>query len=153
MPLISAHPFRYLKLKCPPFCSYYFNSRMHGGDRNDLSSPLDLVFPKVTMCEFWEHGQTGQHQTCSATCILPLNIVNEKLYIVLWFWYVFIIAMSLLVVIYRIVSFTTKALRRYVERDRKAPERNSLYFQYTFSICTSPSANLCQSNTVFRVGD
>lgn len=100
------------------FVHYYFNSRMHGGDRNDLSSPLDLVFPKVTMCEFWEHGQTGQHQTCSATCILPLNIVNEKLYIVLWFWYVFIIAMSLLVVIYRIVSFTTKALRRIIARLR-----------------------------------
>ena len=85
---------------------------MHGGERGDLSSPLDLVFPKVTMCEFWEFAGTGSHQVCSATCILPLNIVNEKLYIVLWFWYVFIIIMSLLVVIYRMCIFTWKALRR-----------------------------------------
>ena len=88
---------------------------MHGGDRDDLSSPLDLVFPKVTMCEFWEHAGTGAHYPCFATCILPLNIVNEKLYIVLWFWYVFIIAMSLLVVIFRIFCFSAKALRRYVK--------------------------------------
>ena len=63
------------------------------------------------MCEFWEHGPTGQHQMCHAMCVLRLNIIIEKLYLVLWFWYAILIAMSLLAVTYRMASFSTKCLR------------------------------------------
>ena len=63
------------------------------------------------MCEFWEHGPTGQHQNCHAMCVLNLNIIIEKLYLILWFWYVFVIIMSLLAVTYRMLSFSTKYLR------------------------------------------
>ena len=37
-----------------------------------------------------------------ALCILPLNIVNEKIYIFLWFWLLLLGALSTLVVIYRL---------------------------------------------------
>ena len=37
-----------------------------------------------------------------ALCILPLNIVNEKIYIFLWFWLLMLGSLSTLVVVYRL---------------------------------------------------
>jgi hypothetical protein len=37
-----------------------------------------------------------------ALCILPLNIVNEKIYIFLWFWLLMLGGLSTLVVVYRL---------------------------------------------------
>ena len=37
-----------------------------------------------------------------ALCILPLNIVNEKIYIFLWFWLLLLGCLSTLVVAYRL---------------------------------------------------
>ena len=46
------------------------------------------VFPRVTKCSFFKYGPSGTVQTHDAICVLPVNIVNEKLYIFLWFWLV-----------------------------------------------------------------
>uniref|UniRef100_A0A1I8JN32 Innexin n=1 Tax=Macrostomum lignano TaxID=282301 RepID=A0A1I8JN32_9PLAT len=43
------------------------------------------VFPRVTFCDI-PIKHLGQWNTRSIQCVLPLNILNEKLYIFLWFW-------------------------------------------------------------------
>lgn len=48
---------------------------------------LDFIFPKVTKCNFYKYGQSGSIQRHDALCIMALNIINEKIYVVLWFWY------------------------------------------------------------------
>ena len=32
--------------------------------------------------------------TIDGLCILPLNIINEKIYVFLWFWFVFVALVS-----------------------------------------------------------
>ena len=39
----------------------------------------------MTKCTFHKFGSSGEIEKHDAMCILPLNIVNEKIYIFLWF--------------------------------------------------------------------
>jgi hypothetical protein len=48
--------------------------------------PMATVFPRVTKCLFRTVGPSGTIQRFDALCILPLNIVNEKIFTFLWFW-------------------------------------------------------------------
>ena len=36
-------------------------------------------------------------------CVLPLNIINEKIYVFLWFWFVTISAVTAVQMVYRFV--------------------------------------------------
>ena len=46
------------------------------------------IFPRMTKCTFHKFGASGEVEKHDALCILPLNIVNEKIYIFIWFWWV-----------------------------------------------------------------
>ena len=48
--------------------------------------PRDEVFPKVTKCTFHRFGPSGTIKRHDALCVLPQNIINEKLFLFLWFW-------------------------------------------------------------------
>lgn len=75
-------------------------SEMDQDDRND---PMIRVFPRMTKCTFHRYGSSGDVQRHDALCILPLNIINEKIYIFLWFWFVFLAVLSGGLLIYRIL--------------------------------------------------
>ena len=52
--------------------------------------PMARVFPKVTKCTFHKFGPSGTVEKYDGLCVLPLNIINEKIYVFLWFWFVLI---------------------------------------------------------------
>ena len=47
-------------------------------------------------------------------CILPLNIVNEKIYLVLWYWYIILAICSAVAVLYRTICFMFREFRIYM---------------------------------------
>ena len=46
------------------------------------------VILQVTKCTFHKFGPSGTVQKFDGLCVLPLNIINEKIYVFLWFWFV-----------------------------------------------------------------
>ena len=46
---------------------------------------LTQVFPRVVMCSMDAFGLTASVSKISGLCTLPVNIVNEKIYLILWF--------------------------------------------------------------------
>lgn len=59
-------------------------------DQDDRVDPMVRIFPRMTKCSFHRFGASGDVQKYDALCILPLNIINEKIYIVMWFWFLFL---------------------------------------------------------------
>ena len=76
-------------------------------------------FPRVTMCDFKVRTLTSvNHHTVQ--CVLPINLFNEKVYIFVWFWYVFVAFLtflSFLMWIFKIACTVDHI--RYVKRHMK----------------------------------
>lgn len=65
---------------------------------------LDVVFPKVTKCHFHKYGAGGSLQMHDTLCVMALNIINEKIYTILWFWYLFVLVASSSGLIWRVFT-------------------------------------------------
>ncbi|KAH9510824.1 innexin inx2 [Dermatophagoides farinae] len=73
--------------------------------------PMIKVFPRLTKCTFHRYGSSGDVQRHDAMCILPINIVNEKIYIFLWFWFYFMAIASALGLLYRAMTILYPGIR------------------------------------------
>ncbi|XP_055588292.1 innexin inx3 isoform X1 [Uranotaenia lowii] len=69
-------------------------------DQENRSDPMIEVFPRVTKCTFHKYGASGSIQKHDALCVLALNILNEKIYIFLWFWFIILSILSGLAILY-----------------------------------------------------
>ena len=72
------------------------------------------IFPRMTKCTFHKFGSSGNIESHDALCILPINIVNEKIYVFLWFWFLVLGTLTLLVVLYRLVIILSPRMRAYL---------------------------------------
>jgi len=73
--------------------------------------PMVYVFPRVTKCIFHKYGASGTIQQHDSLCILPLNIVNEKTYIFIWFWFFILGFMLVILIIYRALIICVPIIR------------------------------------------
>ncbi|KAL3310132.1 Innexin inx2 [Cichlidogyrus casuarinus] len=67
--------------------------------------PETLLFPRVAFCRVPGIRLVGGDNAYTAQCTLPINMLNEKVYIFLWFWIVFLLfacTLSLLYWLFRI---------------------------------------------------
>ncbi|XP_033241899.1 innexin inx6 isoform X1 [Drosophila miranda] len=69
------------------------------------------VFPKVAKCEMFVYGPSGSPNVLDILCVLPLNILNEKIFAVLYVWFLFIAMLSALNILYRLVLVFCSHLR------------------------------------------
>lgn len=79
------------------------------------------IFPKLAKCDMLVGGPSGTIQTRDGYCILPLNIINEKIFAFLWIWYIFLFAISSINLIYRFVTICSRKYRIMVLQSQARP--------------------------------
>ena len=84
---------------------------MTAGNPEERADPMNIVFPKVTKCTFHKYGPSGTITRHDGLCILALNIINEKIYVFLWFWFVSVAIFSALALLYRMFIIITPSMR------------------------------------------
>ena len=75
-------------------------------DDEERLDPMVRIFPKVTKCTFHNFGQSGTIQKFDGLCILPINMINDKIYIGIWFWLFLLLLISLGYMVYRSDQFS-----------------------------------------------
>lgn len=87
------------------------NDLAHGRQWHDSGH-----FPRVTFCDF-SVRKLGQLQRFTIQCVLVLNMLNEKIYLFLWWWFLLVAILTILNLIYWLsVSFSPSSRRRFVAR-------------------------------------
>lgn len=81
-------------------------------------NPMLRIFPRMTKCTFYHYGDSGDVAKDDALCILPVNVINEKVYLLLWFWLYFLLLVSSVNTLYQLATLicrplTTKYLRSH----------------------------------------
>lgn len=82
-----------------------------GLEYEDRPDPMAKVFPKVTKCTFHKYGPSGTVEKKDGLCTLPVNIINEKLFIFIWFWLIFVAVCSGLYLIFRLSTLLADQMR------------------------------------------
>lgn len=73
--------------------------------------PMSRVFPKMTKCTFHKYGGSGTLQVIDAMCVLGMNILSEKIYIFLWFWFILLAVVTGFQLVVRVIGMLSSKLR------------------------------------------
>jgi len=85
---------------------------------------MDAVerFPRITMCKFIIRTLGDNIQPYDVQCLLPINIYNEKIFLLIWFWLAFVAGASVYGLIKWFYYFTSTARINFIQRFLKANE-------------------------------
>lgn len=105
--LISCEFLNVLHIMLQVFITHKFLGKefLHLGSNvlKNGSTILDQVFPKVTKCIFHKYGASGSIQAHDTLCIMALNVINEKIYLFIWMWFIVLFAASCVILIWRVL--------------------------------------------------
>jgi len=77
-----------------------------------LKNPMCRTFPTRVACEFKSGGTGGKPSIENSYCILSQNIINEKIYLALWFWFIAMIAIMSAQLIWEVCFLTSPLVDR-----------------------------------------
>lgn len=80
-------------------------------DMNSWTSYNSVVFPKLAKCDFIYVGPSGSKQTLDALCLLPHNMVNEKIFAFLWLWFIALAVITAVHLCYRLTQLCCQSVR------------------------------------------
>ncbi|OAF70140.1 hypothetical protein A3Q56_02039 [Intoshia linei] len=72
-------------------------------------------FPRVTMCDFLIR-RVGNIQRYTVQCALPINLFNEKIYLVIWFWFLFLVLLTSVNLISWLCSSFIRSDYKFIEK-------------------------------------
>ena len=99
-----------------PFPTYWSTHlsqviQFSGMDQENRIDPMSKVFPRITKCTFLKYGTSGTIQNHDALCVLGMNILSEKIYVLLWFWFVILTFVTVLNLIYSAFQLCSPTIR------------------------------------------
>ncbi|KAF2347054.1 Innexin [Trinorchestia longiramus] len=68
---------------------------------------------QITKCTWNKFGPTGSIQSFDSLCVMPLNIANEKTYVMLWLVYIITTVIVVIVVLWHFALIVSRKLRNF----------------------------------------
>ena len=93
-------------------------------DPENRIDPMAMIFPRVTKCSFYKYGPSGTIQTHDSICVLPINIINEKIYVFLWFWLIILSFISIIGLISHVFSMLVPSITKMNLSSRAMNRKN-----------------------------
>lgn len=107
------------------FSSYGFQSfDMIVRPSTQRTDPMSRVFPTLTKCTYYRYGPSGSKEQRDGLCVLSLNILNEKIFLFLFFWFVILATVSILSGLFRIATLVSFSMRRYLLMSQSSASLN-----------------------------
>jgi len=98
-------------------------------------------FPRIVMCDFDIRNLGENLHKNTIQCAVPINLFNEKIFIVVYFWLVFVSAMSVYSFMTWLWTFTAGSRASFVRRYLKINDRIGNH-HYSSSNTTSSSTTI-----------
>lgn len=73
----------------------------------------DTIFPKMTKCKFYMFGPSGTLENKDILCLMTLNLINEKMYLMLWYWFLFMFLLAIFILLRRAFFLFIFAMRHF----------------------------------------
>lgn len=64
-------------------------------DMEGFSKNAAVIFPSQAKCDYFNFGSSGTIQQIDSLCLLPQNVVNEKIFVFLYFWLLILVVFEL----------------------------------------------------------
>ncbi|TKR93705.1 hypothetical protein L596_008115 [Steinernema carpocapsae] len=97
--------------------NYYWGWEVTKTTVNGLSWRDTGLFPRVTMCDFQVQHNRRTVQTYSVQCVLSANMLNEKLFVFIWWWTAFLQVTNFSNLFYWIALVSFKGNREQFVKD------------------------------------
>ena len=119
-------------------------------DECEMLNPMCNVFPITVNCELKTAGVNGKADVKSDICMLGQNVMNQKIYLVLWIWFAILFSVSGCMIVYRVVTcllpeYQRKQIQNYLKSsDDYAVKRLRLDFDHigNFFVLTQIARNV-----------
>merc|ERR1711990_761277 len=95
-----------------PKVFYYY--RLPEEEQESQKNPMCKTFPRVASCDYWRWGSGGKQENINAICVLSLNMINDKVFLILWWWFLFLSVVGALRIVYRIIQAHSAVVRFYL---------------------------------------
>jgi len=74
-------------------------------------NPMCDTFPRIASCDYWRWGAGGKQENVNAICVLALNMIHDKVFLILWWWFFFLSIVGLLRLVYRLAQILSPEVR------------------------------------------
>ncbi len=94
----------------------YFSLPPEERARIGLADPMCELFPKQVGCYYSRYGLGGGLDSRHGMCILGLNMINDKVFLIIWVWHYFMLTMGCIRVVTRLGQVLSSTVRLFLIR-------------------------------------